>query len=132
MYIDLKLMGESWDRCFEIYFFVWHFDKFIFDFVQIRYKLILLKEFNHFWARDASIPREDNTWYNLQLEHYSKKTYWLKNKYIAVFFTDLIYFANHGWNFCTVNNFNSIKSLIYPTLYDHDSLHFLFESKRRL
>lgn len=70
MYIDLKLMGESWDRCFEIYFFfVWHVDKFIFDFVQIRYKLISLKEFNHFWARDASIPREDNTWYNLQLEH---------------------------------------------------------------
>lgn len=52
MYIDLKLMGESWDRCFEIYFFVWHVDKFIFDFVQIRYKLILLKEFNHFCARD--------------------------------------------------------------------------------
>lgn len=48
IYIDLKLMGESWDRCFEIYFFVWHVDKFIFDFVQIRYKLILLKEFNHF------------------------------------------------------------------------------------
>lgn len=52
MYIDLKLMGESWDRCFEIYFFVWHVDKFIFDFVQIRYKLILWKEFNHFCARD--------------------------------------------------------------------------------
>lgn len=133
MYIDLKLMGESWDRCFEIYFFVWHVDKFIFDFVQIRYKLILLKEFNHFCARDLLSQGRTTRDIICNLhEHYSKKTYWLKNKYIAVFFTDWIYFANHGWNFCTVNNFNSIKSLIYPTLYDHDSLHFLFESKRRL
>lgn len=64
-----------------------------------------------------SIPREDNTWYNLQLEHYSKKTYGLKNKYIAVFFTDWIYFANNGWNFCTVNNFNNLSNHWFILLY---------------
>lgn len=126
-YIDLKLMGESWDRCFEIFFFFWHVDKFIFDFVQIRYKLILLKEFNHFWARDASIPREESATWTL-----IKENILVEKQIHCSFLTDWIYFANHDWNFCTVNNFNSIKSLICPTLYDHDSLHFLFESKRRL
>lgn len=39
------------------------------------------------------------------------------------FLTDWIYFANHGWNFCTVNNFNSIKSLICPYMI---MIHYTF------
>lgn len=133
MYIDLKLMGESWDKKkFNLIFLSDTLISLYYDFVQIRYKLILLKEFNHFFGTWCFYPKGG--------QHVIKSATWtlikeniLVEKQIhCSFLTDWIYFANHGWNFCTVNNFNSIKSLICPTLYDHDSLHFLFESKRRL
>lgn len=33
------------------------------------------------------------------------------------FLTDWIYFANHGWNFCTVNNFNNLSNHWFILLY---------------